>query len=123
MNPVKIPSADIYGRQPSRRPRRVADAIQRQLSVLFLAEIKDPRLLHLTVTGVEVSRDLRQARIFFSCEAEREEGISRALAKAAGFIRSQLARELGLRYVPELRFLRDVSLEQGAAIEKLLRGE
>ncbi len=123
MTAFKISHVSEFGRKPGRRPQRVADAIQRQLAALFLAEIKDPRLRLLTVTAVEMSRDLRRAKVYYGCQATDASEVSRALERATGFIRSYLARELDLRYVPELVFFRDESLDRQAVIEKLLRGE
>ena len=123
MTAFKISHADEFGRRPGHRPQRVADAIQRRLAVLFLAEVKDPRLHGLVVTGVEMSRDLRRAKIYYGCSVADAPAIARALERATGFLRSLLARELGLRYTPQLVFFRDESLDRQEAIERLLHGE
>ncbi len=123
MTTFRIDNVAEFGRRPGHRPQRVADAIQRRLALLFLAEVKDPRLHGLVVTGVEVSRDLRRARVYYGCSRAEAAAIARALERATGYLRSLLARELELRYVPQLLFLRDESQDRQAAIERLLHGE
>ncbi len=107
---------------PYRRADRVADAIHRELSRLLLREAKDPRLAGVTISAVEVSADLRHAQVLFTSTggagtpAELE-----GLRSAAGFLRGQLGKVLRLRYVPELAFEADRSLEQGLHIASLLK--
>ena len=109
----------MSGRSP--RPLRVADRIQEEMSEI-LRLVKDPRLGFITVTGVEVTEDLRQARIFVSALQEDELAASmKALHSAKGFIRSQLGGRLALKHVPELSFREDHSAEYGQRIESLLR--
>jgi ribosome-binding factor A len=106
-----------------KRSQRIADLLQRELAELLYRRIKDPRLNRITVTGVEVSDDLRYARIFYcflgAVEEDRE--ISDSLQKARGFIRRELGSRLQLRYLPELDFRYDASFEYGAKIERLLK--
>jgi len=93
-----------------------------EVSAILRRELKDPRLGFVTITGAEVSADLRHARVFFSVlgeESEREES-TRILNRAAGFIRSKFAQRAQMRYVPELKFAFDHSLERGARISQLL---
>jgi len=123
MSDFKIPFDTGFSRQPSRRPMRVADAIQRELSMLFLTGIKDPRLVGLTITKVTVSKDLRQAKIYYSIEQERKSEVEDGLQRASGYLRSHLAKELGLRYVPVLRFTRDFSLDAMEKIDHLLHDQ
>ena len=106
------------------RPERVAQAMRREIADI-LPNLRDPRLAArmISVTEVEVTQDLSSARVFVSTletGAERD-GALAALASAAGFIRHELAPRLGLREVPELRFLLDSSIERGARVEDLLR--
>lgn len=89
------------------RTDRIADRIKRELSLMFLQEISDPRLEGVTVTEVEVDRELAYADVFVSAAegAERRDEIMGALKRAAGFIRSQLAASIShLRTFPQLRF-------------------
>ena len=106
------------------RPERVAERMKREIAVILARELRDPRLSSLvSVTDVEVTQDLSFARVFVSV---LEGGLSRqqaleGLGHAAGFIRHQLAPRLGLREVPELRFVHDDSIERGARVEEILR--
>ncbi len=107
---------------PYKRADRVGDLIHRELSRLLLREVKDPRLSGVTITAVEVTADLRHARVLFAStgRAGTPEEL-RGLHSAAGFLRSQLGRALRLRYAPELTFEVDTSLERGLHISALLK--
>lgn len=109
------------GERVGRRPARVAEAIQEEIATLLLREIKDPRVTLAAITSVTVSPDLRQARVMFSCAREMAEKVAEGLTSSKGFIRSHLARQLGLRYVPELDFRYDQSVEHQLEMEKLLK--
>jgi ribosome-binding factor A len=104
------------------RSHRVADFIQRELSVLIRGELKDPRLSPmLTIASVEVSRDLSVARVYYSVlDAEDRQATQEALASASGFLRKQLARRMQIRSVPQLRFHYDDSAEHGARMSALI---
>jgi ribosome-binding factor A len=106
----------------SPRPERVADAIQVELADILSRRLKDPRHGFLTVTAVEMTPDLRRARIYISAltEAELEEGL-KTMKRASGFIRTELGRRIRLRFVPELEFRPDRSAERGLRVEALLR--
>jgi ribosome-binding factor A len=106
----------------SRRQRRVAQQIHRELSQLLVREVRDPRLSEVTITEVRVTPDLLLARIYFSVlgEAEAEQAALAALDRAGGFLRTQLAERLSLRFMPELTFMLDTSAEYGRRIEELL---
>jgi ribosome-binding factor A len=99
----------------------VADEIHRALATLIQRELRDPRLGLVTVTAVEVSPDLRQARVWVtSLLGQDPEGPVAALEHAAPFLRRELAHVAGLRFTPELRFIADRSTEQGLRVERLL---
>jgi ribosome-binding factor A len=107
----------------SRRPDRVAEAI-REAVAMFLAEgVKDPRVTGLvTVTGVDVTRDLRHAKVHVSIlgsDAERKETME-GLQSVAGHLRAKLGRTLRLRVTPELDFRYDASIAHAARIDSLL---
>ena len=104
------------------RQSRVADQIQRELSGLLRAELKDPRVGMITLTGVEVSPDLAHARIFFTTlgDAESLSRTEAGLRRAAGFLRTQLGKRLKLRVTPELHFRHDVSVERGVHLSQLI---
>lgn len=105
------------------RSDRVGGEIQKILSEILRKDIKDPRLEMATITGVEVTKDLRIARIFFtvSGEADRVERAQQGFQSAVGFIKRTLASELGLRYMPDLKFFYDDSFDYGARIDALLK--
>ena len=104
------------------RAARIADQIQRDLSDLFRQELKDPRVGLVTITAVEVSRDLSHAKVYVTslAGAESTEQSVEALQHAAGFLRSQLARTLSVRTVPQLHFVYDVSVERGVRLSNLI---
>lgn len=107
----------------NRRPDRVAEAI-REVVATFLAEgVKDPRVVGLvTVTAVDVTRDLRHAKVFVSImgsDAERAATID-GLASVAAHLRAKVGRELRLRLAPEITFRLDESIARAARIESLL---
>lgn len=107
----------------NRRADRVAEAIREEVATFLSAGAKDPRLVGLvTVTAVDVSRDLRQAKIFVSIlgsDAERAATFD-GLASLASHVRSRVARSLGLRVAPEIVFKLDESVARAARIESLL---
>ena len=108
---------------PYRRADRVGDLIRRELSRLLLREVKDHRLQQVTITAVEVSADLRHARVLFTCRAGPGGGAEELLGlrSAAGFLRGNLGRALRLRYAPELAFEVDESVERSLHVAALLR--
>ena len=106
------------------RAQRVAGSIKEEVSDILRLELKDPRLANMTsITTVEVTRDLSYARIYVSIfgNDDEQKNILKILAKASGFIRSELGKRIRLRHVPELDFRLDRSLEYGAHIEHVLR--
>ena len=107
----------------SNRPERVAGLLQREVTGILSREFRDPRLAGITVTDAEVTGDLKQATVFVSTlqEGKEREETLRALKRAAGAVRHQLASRMNLREVPEIRFKFDDSIEKGARVEELLR--
>lgn len=103
------------------RPERLEDQIQFLLSTLIQRELRDPDLGFLTITAVRLTPDRGLAKVYFTVLGDGEQlGRSRkALGRAAGFLRTQLAHRLKLRRVPELRFLPDATLEEGNRMEAL----
>lgn len=107
----------------SHRKDRVAEEIKKELSEIIRDDMKDPRVKGLvSVTHVEVSRDISTAAIYLSClsDAEEQNKTIKAFKQAAGYIRGELARRLSLRFMPELTFKLDHSIQQGARINELL---
>ncbi|HET9749950.1 MAG TPA: 30S ribosome-binding factor RbfA [Casimicrobiaceae bacterium] len=109
-------------KRPSQRAHRIGDQIQRELADLLKNEVKDPRVGQVTVTGVDVSADLSHATVRFSSLAGKDASrdVTKALARTAGFLRSELSRRLNLYSVPELRFVYDDSIESGMRMSKLI---
>lgn len=125
----------------SSRVQRVADQVQRELASLIQMEVNDPRVGMVSVTGVDVSRDLAHAKVHVTVlntltgdselnnstlsepgaldKLEIEENIN-ALNKAAGYLRSLLAKRLSIRSVPKLRFYYDGSIERGQQLSSLI---
>ncbi|GIO66870.1 30S ribosome-binding factor RbfA [Paenibacillus sp. JTLBN-2024] len=104
------------------RVGRVGEQIKKELSQLIQSELKDPRIGFLTVTGVDVTNDLSQAKVYLSVlgDEEQKENSLKALEKANGFLRSELGKRIRLRHIPELIFKFDESIAYGSHIEKLL---
>lgn len=106
-----------------KRADRVAEEIRAELADIALKKLKDPRVGFVTLTRVEVSDDLKHAKVFFSVmgdEAVKKESL-KGLKSAAPFIRGEIGRRLKLRYMPELMFIIDESIERGAKMLDLLR--
>lgn len=105
------------------RANRVAEQMKKELGDILSKKIKDPRVGFVTVTDVEVTGDLQQAKIFISVlgnDEEKKETLL-GLAKAKGFIRSEIGHRIRLRKTPEITFEFDEALEYGNRIESLLR--
>jgi ribosome-binding factor A len=107
-----------------RRPNRVGSLLQATLSELLLRDIKDPRVGMVTITGVDLSPDLKHARVFVSIlgDAETQQRMLAGLASARPYLQSQAGKRLKLRFTPELRFEVDPSIATGDRIDRLLRG-
>jgi ribosome-binding factor A len=107
---------------PTRRQRRVAELIHRELSLLLMREVRDPRLADVTITEVRVTQDLLLARVYFTVlgDVKAQQEAVAGLEHAGGFLRTQLADRVQLRFVPELAFELDQSAEYGRRIDELL---
>jgi ribosome-binding factor A len=106
----------------TRRQRQVAELLHEEIGTLILLKARDPRLKGVTVTGVEVSRDLENAWVYVSVlgtEEQVQEALD-GLKSATGFLRREIAAALPLRIVPHLMFRLDDSLERGMRIDRLL---
>jgi ribosome-binding factor A len=109
--------------KPFARSDRVGMRIQSTLSELLRKKINDPRLEMVTITGVELSQDLKDAYIYFTIatgEKAQKDAIH-GFESASGFIRTALAKQLGLRFMPKLRFIHDSSFDYGSRIDALLK--
>jgi ribosome-binding factor A len=106
-----------------KRTARIASLVREVIADLIRTEVKDPRVRAITLTDVEVTGDLREAKVFFAHHGSEqdEEEILRGLHKAGGYLRSQLGKKIRLRVTPSLQFIVDRSLDYGARIEAVLR--
>ena len=106
-----------------KRKDRVGDLIHHEISQLLLKGIKDPRIGFVTITGVEVTDDLKEAKVYYSVigSDEDKKGAADGLRSSTGFIRSTLRKVLALKHIPNLHFRFDNSLEYGEKIERLLK--
>jgi ribosome-binding factor A len=108
-------------KRSSGRPQKLGDQIQRELSDLLQRELRDPRVGMITITSVDVSPDLSHAKVFFTIlDKEKLKETGEGLKRAAGFLRSQLARRFKMYTTPELRFVYDESVERGDHLSRLI---
>jgi ribosome-binding factor A len=106
----------------NRRLNRIGGAIKEEISRLLLREIKDPRIGFVTITRVHVSKDLRSVKVYFSVlgdQSVRADSLT-GLNSAKGFVRRELGRRLRLRYVPDIVFSFDPSLEHMSRLAELI---
>ncbi|MGQ0443091.1 MAG: 30S ribosome-binding factor RbfA [Methylophilaceae bacterium] len=101
------------------RSHRVAEQMRRELADLLQFEVKDPRVGMVTVTEVEVTGDMAHAKIFYSAKTATPE-LQAGLQQSAGFLRSQVAKRMLLRTVPQLHFVYDSSIDYGMKMGKLI---
>lgn len=104
------------------RVQRVAEQMKKEIADILKTEIKDPRLGFVSVTDVELSADLRHAKVYVSVlgdERVKRESLD-VLDRATGFVRREIGQRLSLRFVPEIAFKFDPSIERGARVAELL---
>lgn len=104
------------------RAERVGDQIVKEIAILLLDRVNDPRVKGVTVTGIRLARDLRSAKVYYSVIGEMD-AVSAAQAgldSAKGFIKRHLGLHLKLRYVPDIRFVHDETMRHGEHMERLL---
>jgi len=108
----------------SHKHERTAQAIKEAVAGIISREVKDPRIGFVSITKVELAKDLSQARIFVSVYGsdEAKKNSFLALNSAKGFIKGELASKVKLRVIPELYFVEDPSIEYGARIMEILEG-
>ena len=106
----------------SQRPERVQEAIRQEISKIVHEEIKDPRIGFITITGVELTRDLRHAKVYFSVlgEAKARHLALKGLVSAKGHIKGLLADRINLKFMPQIEFKIDESLERTQRIYSIL---
>ena len=104
-----------------KRAVRVGDQLLREIADLLLNSVRDPRVKGATLTGVDLSNDLKHAKVFYSLIGDEKEfeRIQEGLDSAKGFIKRELAARMELKYMPDIIFRRDPSLEEGNRMERL----
>ncbi|WP_321531520.1 30S ribosome-binding factor RbfA [uncultured Desulfuromonas sp.] len=107
----------------TQRTYRVAEQIHKEISDIMLRGLRDPRVGFVTITSVDVSSDLRHAKIFFTVMGEESdaEKTQQGLDSAVPFLRRELGKRMKLRHVPDLVFKYDTSIAYGSHIEELLK--
>ena len=106
-----------------KRAVRVGDQLLREIADLLLTSVRDPRVKGVTLTGVDLSKDLKHAKVYYSLIGHNKEvnRIQGGLDSAKGFIKRELAARMDLKYMPDIIFKRDLSLEKGDHMERLFR--
>lgn len=104
------------------RVEKVQEAIKNEISKMLLTDVKDPRIQFVTVTGVELTDDMSYAKVFVSLYGpeDKQEETWKALQKALGFMRSEIAKRIRLRFAPTLILTKDTSMEYSAHIQSIL---
>jgi ribosome-binding factor A len=107
----------------SRRVQKCAEAIREVVSMAILAELNDPRVRDVTVISVEVSPDLRYAKVFVSVMGDdaHQQLTMKGLTSAAGFLQAKIAKRLELRYTPRLSFVLDQGVKRSIEVARILR--
>ena len=106
------------------RTDRVADLMRRDIAEVLLREVKDPRVSFVTITDVRLSKDLRNARVFFTAllqDGQTLEDVTEGLQHASGFVQRKVGGRLQLRCTPHITFAYDSSLENGSKMDAILR--
>jgi ribosome-binding factor A len=106
------------------RSERVGELLTEVIADVLREDIRDPRVTAVTITGAKVTKDLRQARIYFTIlggASENKDSVLAGLKSALGFIRARIGKQLNLRFVPVIEFFYDESVDEAERIEKLLR--
>lgn len=104
------------------RIEKINHALQKEISTIVLFEIKDPRLKLVTITHVDISRDLQYAKVYFSSlgSATEVKEVQSGLDSARGFIRKLIGQRIRMRYTPQIDFIFDKSIEYGIQIEQAI---
>ena len=106
------------------RSERVGELLTEVIADVLRKDIRDPRVTAVTITAAKVTKDLRQARIYFTIlggASENKDSVLAGLKSALGFIRARIGKQLKLRFVPAIEFFYDESVDEAERIEKLLR--
>jgi ribosome-binding factor A len=107
---------------PYKRSQRVSDLLRKEIADIIMHKLKDPRIGFITVTGVDVTDDIKIARIYVSILKDEERKTTIAILNSAkSFIRSELSKRLRMKFIPSIEFRLDTSIEYGNKIERLLK--
>ncbi|MCG6881354.1 MAG: 30S ribosome-binding factor RbfA [Deltaproteobacteria bacterium] len=106
---------------PGKRSVRVGDVILREVALLLLEKVRDPRVKGVTLTGIHLSDDLKQARIYYSVMGDETRVLKAqsGLDSAKGFVKREIGRRASLRYIPDITFVYDPSLKTGDHMERI----
>jgi ribosome-binding factor A len=108
--------------QPYRRSTRVADLLREEISDIVINTMNDPRLRFISITDVELTEDLRLAKVYFSMlQQEKEKDALKALTNSKGYIKKELGKRVRIKFLPDLMFKIDESGKYGAKIDNLLK--
>jgi len=112
----------MVGEMPLKRPKRVAQLIQKEINAILQKQIKNPQLGFVTITGVKVTDDLQHAKVYFTVYGSEQERISteKLLKKMTSFVRYHVGQRIRLRYTPEIVFQYDETIERAARIDELI---
>jgi len=104
------------------RMEKVSKTIKRHISAILQEETSDPRIAYITLTKVEVTRDLRLAKVFYTVldETVDKKDVLKRLKAAASFVRTQLARRVSMKFIPKVSFREDVKKEKDHSIDEIL---
>lgn len=107
-----------------KRTDRVGDQIRVEIAEILMRRVRDPRIGFVTVTAVDLTADLKRAWVYVTVlgEEDQQDDMLAALSRASGFIRGELGRRLKLRYVPEVTFVKDTSVDRVKRVMGLLEG-
>jgi ribosome-binding factor A len=107
---------------PYKRSQRVSDLLRKEIADIIIYRLKDPRIGFITVTGVDVTDDIKIARVYVSVFHDEERKTTLGILNTAkSFIRSELSKRLRMKFIPSIEFKLDTSIEYGNRIEKLLK--
>ena len=118
-----LDSIGIGGKHEQKRSTRVAEAIRNEIATLLISKVRDPKLLDVSISRVEVTDDLSLARIYFTVLGDNKSGkeAEKGLLRAKGFMRSHIAKTLNLRFTPALYFKYDDIAEKVAELDDIFQ--
>jgi ribosome-binding factor A len=107
---------------PYKRSQRISDLLRKEVADIIMYKLKDPRVGFITVTGVDVTNDIKIAKVYVSILQDKEKKITLDILNSAkSFIRTELSKRLRMKFIPSIEFRLDTSIEYGNRIERLLK--